>query len=237
METVKNDRYIPFDEYIKTKNPQTSKIKNKLLREGIKEYRCECCMNTMWNCNPIVLEVHHKDGNRKNNELDNLQFLCPNCHAMTDNWRGRGKKSVKSDVCVSDDDLITALQESNNIRQALLKVNISAKGKNYDRAKELCDRFNITFLKNTCIDCGKEIRNTSLRCKACENEFRRIEAANDFPVNREELKQLIRTTSFLQIGKQFNVSDNAIRKWCRNLNLPCRAHDIKKYSNEEWELI
>ena len=113
----------------------------------------------------------------------------------------------------------------------------STKGKNYDRAKELCDRFNITFLKNICIDCGKEIRNTSLRCKVCENKFRKIEAADDYPVTREELKNLLRTTSFLQIGRQFNVSDNAIRKWCRNLNLPCRSHDIKKMSDEEWKLI
>ena len=239
MEVNKQDRYIPFSEYIKSKNPQTSKIKKKLLKEGIKKYECECCHNTIWNGEPIVLEVHHKDGDRTNNSIDNLQLLCPNCHAMTDNWRGRGKKTAKSTIIVLDKDLIEALKESENIRQALLKVGLSAKGRNYDRARALCKEHNITFEqnKNYCQDCGKEISEFAERCKHCENQFRKIEAANDYPVSRKELKRLLRTTSFLQIGKCFNVSDNAVRKWCRNLNLPCRSHDIKKYSDEEWELI
>ena len=38
--------------------------------------------------------------------------------------------------------------------------------------------------------------------------------------SREELKQMIRKESFLAIGKKFNVTDNAIRKWCRAVNLP-----------------
>ena len=56
-------------------------------------------------------------------------------------------------------------------------------------------------------------------------------------ISREELKKLIRTTSFTQIGKQFNVSDNAIRKWCIKYNLPKTVKEIKSYSDEEWELI
>jgi hypothetical protein len=51
------------------------------------------------------------------------------------------------------------------------------------------------------------------------------------------LKKLIRTKPFTQIGKQFNVSDNAIRKWCDNYNLPRKVNEIKSYSDEEWELI
>jgi hypothetical protein len=48
---------------------------------------------------------------------------------------------------------------------------------------------------------------------------------------------LIRTTPFTQIGKQFNVSDNAIRKWCDKYDLPRKSSEIKKYSNNEWENI
>lgn len=42
-----------------------------------------------WMGKPIPLELHHKDGNHYNNDLSNLEILCPNCHAQTDNYRGK----------------------------------------------------------------------------------------------------------------------------------------------------
>lgn len=55
--------------------------------------------------------------------------------------------------------------------------------------------------------------------------------------NRKELKKLIRTKSFLEIGRMFNVSDNAIRKWCDAEKLPRKKTEIKQYTDEEWEKI
>ena len=43
-----------------------------------------------WMGKPIPLELHHKDGNHYNNDLSNLEILCPNCHAQTDNYSRRG---------------------------------------------------------------------------------------------------------------------------------------------------
>ncbi len=48
---------------------------------------------SLWLNKPIPLELHHKDGDNTNNELDNLELLCPNCHALTDNYRGRNKQA------------------------------------------------------------------------------------------------------------------------------------------------
>src|SRR5262249_15814040 len=61
----------------------TSKLRARLLREGVKQHRCECCHLTEWLGAKIPLELHHCDGNRTNNELANLRLLCPNCHALT----------------------------------------------------------------------------------------------------------------------------------------------------------
>lgn len=52
--------------------------------------------------------------------------------------------------------------------------------------------------------------------------------------SRDELKSLIRSTSFVQIGKRYEVSDNAIRRWCKSYNLPFRVSDIKLISDEDW---
>ena len=77
-------------EYLeKSKDIQSNKVRKKLLEEGYKEYRCECCGLTEWLNEPIPLELHHKDGNRFHNELSNYELLCPNCHARTDSYRGK----------------------------------------------------------------------------------------------------------------------------------------------------
>lgn len=57
------------------------------------------------------------------------------------------------------------------------------------------------------------------------------------PISRNELKILIRTIPFIQIGKQFGVTDNAVRKWCDKYKLPRKVSEIKKYTDEEWEKI
>jgi hypothetical protein len=46
-------------------------------------------------------EIHHKDGNKKNNKKENLQILCMNCHWKTPNWRNRGRKMPISKILQS----------------------------------------------------------------------------------------------------------------------------------------
>ena len=55
---------------------------------------CESCSLSKWMSVPIAIEMHHIDGDRTNNKKTNLQLLCPNCHSLTDNFRG---KNIKSD--------------------------------------------------------------------------------------------------------------------------------------------
>ena len=81
-----------LDYLANSKDIQTNKIRRKLLEEGYKDYRCECCGNTEWLGKPIPLEVHHKDGDRTNNTLENFELLCPNCHAFTDSYRGKNSR-------------------------------------------------------------------------------------------------------------------------------------------------
>ena len=50
---------------------------------------CESCGISEWMGNSIILEVHHIDSDTTNNNFDNFEALCPNCHSMTEGWRGR----------------------------------------------------------------------------------------------------------------------------------------------------
>ena len=84
-----------------------------------------------------------------------------------------------------------------------------------------------------CLDCGIEITKGAIRCSKCDH----IKQQRCDRPSREDLKKLIRTKSFLFIARQFGVSDNSIRKWFKNENLPYKKSEIKQYSDEEWEKI
>lgn len=62
------------------------KLRRALIESG-RSYVCaDCKQPPLWQNKRLVLQVHHIDGNRLNNKSDNLEFLCPNCHSVTDNF-------------------------------------------------------------------------------------------------------------------------------------------------------
>lgn len=68
-----------------------TKLKERLIKEGLKEYKCECCGISEWNGKYISLQLHHINGIHNDNRLSNLQLLCPNCHSQTENFGTKGK--------------------------------------------------------------------------------------------------------------------------------------------------
>ena len=210
---------------------------------ALRGHKCEHCGLEEWFGEPILLEIHHIDGDRLNNVLENLQLLCPNCHSLTSNWKGRNSKKKQNQEYVTDEEIIRALQNKKNMRQTLQDVGLSDHGSNYNRIKKIAEQNNIELRidkkesNNYCIDCGKKIPSSGTRCDKCNREFIKQRGIERLPVNRDELKNMIRTISFVQIGKHFGISDVAVRKWCKKLSLPYRAREIKKYSDIEWESI
>ena len=107
----------------------------------LRGYKCESCGLDTWLGKPITLEVHHKDGDRHNNNLDNLQLLCPNCHSFTSNWRR--KNTINSRQKVSEEIFVNALKNTSTIRQALIEVGLVPCSGNYNRAVRLISKYNI----------------------------------------------------------------------------------------------
>ena len=75
-------KYKTAEEYAKSSYVKSSILKTKLIRDGIKEDKCECCGVSEWQGVKLVLELHHKNGNHYDNNLNNLIILCPNCHSI-----------------------------------------------------------------------------------------------------------------------------------------------------------
>ena len=104
--------------------------------------------------------------------------------------------------------------------------------KSYERLSDI-ELYNSSHNgKYYCEDCGCEISYGSKKCLSCRNK----EKSKNIP-DKNILKNLIRTTPFTKIGIQYGVTDNAVRKWCDKYNLPRKTGDIKKYSQEEWDLL
>jgi hypothetical protein len=64
-------------------------LKRRLLADGLKEPRCEQCGIEDWLGRPLTLALHHVNGDNRDDRLENLMLLCPNCHSQTENFAGR----------------------------------------------------------------------------------------------------------------------------------------------------
>ncbi|MFH8409461.1 HNH endonuclease signature motif containing protein [Streptomyces sp. NPDC018019] len=69
----------------------SSSLKAAMLARGVTDQCAWCGTGPVWHGSTIPLEVDHLDGDWRNNRLENLRILCPNCHSVTDSYRGRSK--------------------------------------------------------------------------------------------------------------------------------------------------
>lgn len=243
---------VPYD--------HMSTLFKRLIKAGYKERKCERCGINSWLGEDLTLHLHHKDGNHKNNELSNLEVLCPNCHSQTDSFAGKNNKNKKM------------------ISKQKAKSGITPDGQRlyngYGYYKILCPVCEINFMKKYSYMC-KECKNEEMRKpKVSKEELFKIMEDNtydsaavllgvdektvirwhkyyineakknginligsDKAPSREVLKEKIRTMPFVQIGKEYGVRDNSVRKWCDTYGLPRHKTKIQTYSDEEWEKI
>lgn len=179
---------IPLsDILVKDYNYSSNRLRRRLISEGLKEHKCECCGLTEWLGEPIPLELDHVDGDHYNNTLENLKILCPNCHAKTPTYRGKNVKNKKTKV----------LQEKTNAE----KPNIEKIRKK--RAKKV----------HNCSSCGVELvkkSKTGLCRSCCSISQRKVER----PLVEQLIKE-VEESSYLAVGRKYGVSDNTIRKWIK----------------------
>lgn len=125
---------------------ENNSIKKYLIELFNWERKCNKCNLSNWLEQDIPLELDHIDGDNKNTYINNLRFLCPNCHSLTDTYRGKNINSGKQKV--DDKDFILALKEKENISQALYSLGLTPKGGNYKRAYKLLESIKNTLDKD-----------------------------------------------------------------------------------------
>ncbi len=73
----------------------SSRLRLRLIHEGVFDAKCFRCQNAEWQGFNIPLELEHKNGVNTDNRIENLCLLCPNCHALTSTYRGKNKSKNK----------------------------------------------------------------------------------------------------------------------------------------------
>lgn len=191
------------------------RLKNKILKEGLKEHKCERCQRTEWEGELIPLELHHINGDKTDNRLENLQLLCPNCHTLTDNFGGKNQKvnisehkekvlkKKKRDI-ISYNDLISVINENVTISDLCKKFNKRRGYINYLLRKYEIDR---NLLKDD---------NKSHELKI---------SADDFETTLELMKEY---KSFSKVGEILGLSDKAISKRFKNRGYPYKIKELLK---------
>lgn len=152
---------------------KSSNVLKRCMVEAGVDYICNGCgCGPIWNNKKLVLQIEHKDGDHLNNDLQNLEFLCPNCHSQTETWGTL---------------------------------------KNHSKTVHYCK-------------CGKIINKKNSHCVTCTNKLpNKIQnlknKTNTKCPSKEILEKLVWELPTTKIAAQFGVSDNAIGKWCKKLNV------------------
>ena len=157
----------------------------------------------MWNGMELTLTLDHINGKNKDNRLSNLRWVCPNCDRQLNTFGFKNKKDLQKGVVLHPGD--------------------------YDHTKD-----DVTTVKSrkeaesnrTCADCGAKIDGSAKRCLTCSRLARR---KTERPSKNQLNESLLACNgNFTKLAEFYGVSDNAVRKWCRQYGLSTRSGDYKK---------
>lgn len=190
----------------KNSKNNSHRLKLRLIQEGIKKHQCEICMNIDWQGVPIPIELDHINGINSDNRLENLRIICPNCHALTPNYRGKNKKSALAEM---------REVEYRKFRETPVEI---TRGNPEPSLQEVLqegqetrhDKSNVSKIQKQCKCCGKHIYYNKV---FCSTECYKIHNRKNIPKVPELLIAFSIYKNYRQVGKYFNVSDNTVRKW------------------------
>lgn len=171
---------------------QGSKLRKKLIDANLKENKCEVCGYTE------NLQLHHINGDHFDNRLENLQILCPNCHAKTDSYCGKGKRTK---IITPKFNFITEEESLKRLEKKRTK-------------KSKKEPFKIK-----CEECGKEFETFKVDKHFCSIDCYRKHNSKNIPSLTVLVEDLLKYKSFVRISSEYNVSDKTVAKWFNHYSL------------------
>lgn len=224
-----------MEEIFSENSDASSEHVRKLIREhNLKPYVCAVCKIDTWNDVPINLQLDHIYGNRKDNRLESLRWICPNCHSQTPTFCSKNKRARR----YSDEQIISLCRKHKNVRGVVLELGCNARL--YGRIKKLAEANNIVFEQpygTGRITRPKNVASGFSNKKKSDEWNKKIGFSNrrrTWPT-KEQLSELIEKFPVETLGTRFGVSGNAVRKWCKFYNIETKpvGYWTIKHTNAE----
>lgn len=187
------------------------RLERKLFLLEKYDFKCSKCG---YDQNISALDFHHIDPNTKKFTLDGKNLTSKNIEDIF----------IEAEKCIVL--CANCHREHHNPQTNLSQLNYKSENVIKFFVKYAQEKDTIPKEKNFCKKCGKELLTSDAEiCQDCHHFLtRKVE----WPT-KEELNTLILTKSLVAISKIYGVSDNNVRRWCKNYDLPYKLSDIKKY--------
>lgn len=183
---------------------KSDKIGHLLKLKAIKEKggKCEICG---YSNNIAALEFHHKSPEEKEFTLTSRAFF------------------RKSEEAISEE-MYKCILLCSNCHQELHHPDLDIKVLEKEHTDLQQPIIYNTRKENKCIDCGRSISKNAIRCVSCDKKrLRKVERPS-----KDELFMMMKDLPVTSIARKFSVTDNAIRKWCKEYGLPTHKRDYKE---------
>lgn len=131
--------------FIENSKIKRDQIKNIIIKENLIEYICSDCGNDgIWNNKVMSLQLDHINGVRNDNRIENLRFLCPNCHSQTETFCNKNLNSKKIDD-FDIDEIINIFNKCLSITDVIVNMGIYDNTKNRNKLKLIKDKYKLEF--------------------------------------------------------------------------------------------
>lgn len=201
---------IPKDVFIKDSIHNRRTVKKLIKKYNLLPYRCNCGITNIWNDKPITLQLEHKNGISNDHRLENLEYLCPNCHSQTQSYSGSNISSKMLEK------RLTSLLKNKELNRQTIKILSEEWKVTYESAYNWIKK-NIT-----------KINEYDIEIKFAKTK--------EYTINQKvllktiERKEALTTeiTSFEELNKRWGIKNS--KQWVKK-NLPQKYETFKKQSD------